>query len=216
MIEDDVLAEQIAYYRHRSGEYDSTAYETVEAAFRRIERIVGELAPTGRVLKIACGTGMWTGALAESAESVTALDSSPEVIEIARRRVTATNVRFEVADVFAYDPPERYDVIFFSAWLSHVPASRFAEFWGRLAGLLADGGRVLFNDEHVDEQSKERYVEGREEIVERTLSDGSTYRIVKNFIDPDAMAQSLNRLGWTATLRRDGPDWVLGEARRAT
>jgi 2-polyprenyl-3-methyl-5-hydroxy-6-metoxy-1,4-benzoquinol methylase len=171
--------------------------------------------PTGSVLEIACGTGLWTQALAGPADTVTAIDAAPEVVEIARDRVRSGNVRFEVADVFAWDTGARFDVIFFSAWLSHVPMSRFEQFWQTLRALLAENGRVLFIDEHVDEREKEAYVEGREEIVERRLRDGSTFHVIKNFVDPEPLELELRRLGWDCTIRRDGRDWVWGEARLA-
>ncbi len=44
------------------------------------------------------------------------------------------------------DPGTRFDVVFFSAWLSHVPASRFGQFWQLAGRLLAGNGRVLFID----------------------------------------------------------------------
>jgi hypothetical protein len=50
--------------------------------------------------------------------------------------------------VFSWHPAARFGVIFFSAWLSHVPANRFEQFWQVLRGLLAGNGRVLFIDEH--------------------------------------------------------------------
>jgi demethylmenaquinone methyltransferase/2-methoxy-6-polyprenyl-1,4-benzoquinol methylase len=56
--------------------------------------------PAGNVLDIACGTGLWTGALAAAATAVTPIDAAPEAGDIARSRVTAANVRFEAADVF--------------------------------------------------------------------------------------------------------------------
>jgi demethylmenaquinone methyltransferase/2-methoxy-6-polyprenyl-1,4-benzoquinol methylase len=121
-------------------------------------------------------------------------------------------VRFEVADVFSWAPGTRYDVVFFSAWLSHVPMNRFEEFWRLVADLLVDDGRALFVDEHVDERGKESYVEGRDEIVERRLSDGSTFQIVKNFVDPDRLQRQLRRLGWDCVLRRNSQRWVNGEA----
>ncbi len=209
-----MLAEQVAYYRRRADEYDVTAYGDLATAALRIDRLVTDMRPAGLVLEIACGTGLWTRALAEAADTVTAIDTSPEVLQLARNRVTSTNVTFEVADVFAWEPPERFDVIFFSAWLSHVPRSRFAAFWLVLARLLADDGRVLFIDEHVDERAKETYVDGEPEVVERTLNDGQTFRIVKNFIDPPQLELELRDLGWECTVRRDGTDWVRGEARR--
>jgi hypothetical protein len=94
-----------------------------------------------------------------------------------------------------------------------VPQSRFEPFWQSLRGLLAEDGRVLFVDEHVDERQKESYVAGRDEVVERRLRDGSAYRVIKNFVDPERLELQLRELGWDCTIRRDGSDWICGEAR---
>ncbi len=209
---DDVLDDQIDYYRRRAGEYDATAYGDLSQARPRIARLVADMRPTGRVLEIACGTGLWTEALAQWADALTAIDTAPEALEIARRRVDAT---FVVADVFSWRSDTRYDVIFFSAWLSHVPTDRFAEFWGSLRDLLAEDGRVLFIDEHVDERPKEDYVPGRDEVVERRLNDGTTFHVIKNFVEPATLEARLRELGWECTVRREGDDWVRGEARPA-
>jgi 2-polyprenyl-3-methyl-5-hydroxy-6-metoxy-1,4-benzoquinol methylase len=165
------------------------------------------------VTEIACGTGLWTEALAGWEDTLTAIDAAPEVVAIARHRVRSARVTFEVADVFSWDPGTRFDVIFFSAWLSHVPASRFGQFWQLLGRLLARNGRVLFFDEHVDERGKEAYVADRDEVVERRLRDGSTFRVIKNFVDPQELELRLHRLGWECAIRRDGTRWVCGEAR---
>jgi hypothetical protein len=74
---------------------------------------------------------------------------------------------------------------------------------------------VLFIDEHVDEREKEAYVAGRDEVVERRLRDGSTFRVIKNFVDPAELEFRLRQLGWDWAIRRDGGDWVYGEARLA-
>jgi 2-polyprenyl-3-methyl-5-hydroxy-6-metoxy-1,4-benzoquinol methylase len=211
----DVLADQVDYYRRRAAEYDATAYGDVAAARVRIARLVAEMRPSGSVLELACGTGLWTEALAALADTVTAVDAAPEAVAIARQRVRSPNVSFEVADIFSWESETRFDVIFFSAWLSHVPTDRFDEFWASLRKLLAPGGRVLFNDEHVDERDKEAFVEGRAELVERRLNDGSTFRVVKNFIDPEQLTLRLRELGWDCEIRRDGSDWVCGEVRLA-
>jgi 2-polyprenyl-3-methyl-5-hydroxy-6-metoxy-1,4-benzoquinol methylase len=214
-VTDEALAEQVDYYRRRAGEYDTTAYGDVAAARVRIARLVAEMRPAGSVLEIACGTGLWTEALAEQADAVTAIDAAPEAVAIARGRVRPGRVSFEVADVFSWDLGARFDVIFFSAWLSHVPASRFGQFWQLLAKLLAENGRVLFIDEHVDERGKEAYVAGRDEVVKRRLADGSTFRVIKNFVDPTGLESRLRELGWDCAIRRDGRDWIVGEARLA-
>jgi hypothetical protein len=76
--------------------------------------------------------------------------------------------------------------------------------------VTAGNGRVLFIDEHVDERGKEAYVAGRDEVVERRLRDGSTFRVIKNVVDPRELELRLRRLGWDCTIRRDGSDWVSG------
>jgi demethylmenaquinone methyltransferase/2-methoxy-6-polyprenyl-1,4-benzoquinol methylase len=214
----EVLDSQAEYYRRRAGEYDATAYGDVAAARARIARLVAEMRPTGTVLEIACGTGMWTDALADVAESLIAIDVAPEAVAIARNRVGPKNVAFEVADVFSWKTAARFAVIFFSAWLSHVPASHFELFWQMLRGLLVEGGRVLFVDEPVELRDKETYLPDGDEIVERQLRDGSTFRIVKNFVDPEQLERRLLEIGWECRIWRDHDDWVwiYGEARPAT
>lgn len=214
-VTDEVLAEQAGYYRRRAGEYDVTAYGDVAAARERIARLVAQMHPGGRVLEIACGTGLWTEAVAGLADTVVAIDVAPEALAIARDRVQSGNVTFEVADVFSWTTGDRFDVIFFSAWLSHVPTSRFDQFWRKLQPLLAENGRVLFIDEHVDVRDKEAYVPGADEIVERRLADGRTFRVVKNFVDPQSLQARLSELGWDCQVYRDGGDWIRGEARPA-
>lgn len=210
-----MLASQAEYYRRRAAEYDATAYGDLAAARSRIARLVAEMRPSGTVLEIACGTGLWTEALAAVADTVTALDVAPEAVTIARERVRSSNVSFEVTDVFSWRTDAQFDVIFFSAWLSHVPLSRFERFWNILRGLLAAGGRVLFVDEPVEIRDKETYLPGTDEVVERKLRDGSRFRIIKNFVDPEELERRLRGLGWECRIRRDPDEWVwiCGEAR---
>ena len=209
---EQLLAEQVEYYRRRAGEYDVTAYGDVTTARDRIARIVAQMAPQGDVLELACGTGLWTEALAARARSLTAVDAAPETLAIARERVGSRPVTFEVADVFAWTSPRRFDVVFFSAWLSHVPTDRFDGFWHQLRELLADGGRVLFVDEPVQSREKEDWVPGADGVVQRRLEDGSTYRIVKHFLDPDVLLPRLRALGWDARTWLDGDDLLCAEA----
>jgi Trans-aconitate methyltransferase len=209
-VTDEVLAEQVGYYRQRAKEYDATAYGDVAAARPRIVRLVAEMQPHGRVLEIACGTGVWTEAIAGTVDSVLAIDAAPEAIALARGRVRSANVSFEIADVFTWTTDDRFDTIFFSAWLSHVPRNRFEQFWQLLRPLLAADGRVLFIDEHVDVRDKESFV--ADEIVQRRIEDGRTFRVVKNFVEPAALCDRLRGLGWECEIHREGDDWIRGAA----
>jgi demethylmenaquinone methyltransferase/2-methoxy-6-polyprenyl-1,4-benzoquinol methylase len=86
---EELLAGQVDYYRRRAKEYDATSYGDLAAARARIARLVAQMQPAGSVLEIACGTGLWTEALADMATAVTAIDVAPEVLAIARERVRA-------------------------------------------------------------------------------------------------------------------------------
>ena len=63
-VTEEILAGQVDYYRRRAGEYDATAYGDIAAARARIARLVARMRPVGRVLEIACGTGLGARGLA--------------------------------------------------------------------------------------------------------------------------------------------------------
>jgi ubiquinone/menaquinone biosynthesis C-methylase UbiE len=120
---DQLLAEQISYYRALAPRYLDNALSgaRVAGAGEELVAALDEFAPAGDVLELACGLGTWTPQLVRHASSVTALDASPEVLAIARERVRDARVRFSEADIFGWKPDRRYDVVFFGFWLSHVP-----------------------------------------------------------------------------------------------
>ncbi len=208
----DLLAEQIAYYRARAPEYERGLYATAEA-----QALIGDVlqrVPAGQdVLELACGTGVWTERLAGRTRSLTAVDAAPEMIELASARVAGADVRFVHADVLSWRPPRRYDVVFFGFWLSHIPAERFADFWALLEDCLVDGGQVVFVDEHMSRAGNESWL--AREVAQRTLTDGSTHRIVKAYLDPPLVTARLAALGWYADVQSLGSGWVIGQARRA-
>jgi demethylmenaquinone methyltransferase/2-methoxy-6-polyprenyl-1,4-benzoquinol methylase len=214
-VSDAGRADQIGYYRRRAAEYDSTAYGQVHDAKARIADLVGQLNPTGDVLEIASGTGAWTEALAGFARSVTAIDAAPEMVELARGRLRGRRVELLCADVFNWTPPRRFDTVFFAFWLSHVPSPMFAPFWSLVGSCLAESGRVVFVDEQVGEAVKETCVAGSPELVVRRLRDGSVHRVVKVFRGARDIEHAVARLGWCATVRPAGFDWLIGEAQPA-
>ncbi len=164
---DRMIDQQILYYRRRVAEYDVTAYGSLSVARERITRITSILPLDVPTLELACGTGMWTEALARRTGDLTAIDASPEALEIARRRCPAS-VRFVCADILRWVPDRRYQLIFFGFWLSHVPPPRVAGFFSMLRRALTASGQVIFVDEDVSQASKEQAT-ADPEIVERSL-----------------------------------------------
>src|SRR2546430_16877083 len=105
---DETLSAQIEYYRRRAAEYDETSIECTESADRYYASLVKRLGPKGDVLELACGTGLWTQHLARWAVSLTALDSSPEMVDRARTRVREPVANLDVADLFARQHEPRF------------------------------------------------------------------------------------------------------------
>lgn len=198
--DDDLLAEQITYYRAGAAEYDRPYTEREE--LRRLPAVLHDLPIGGDVLELACGTGRWTPLLAARARSVTAVDVSAEVLALARARTPFPHVRFVQADLFTWRPPRRYDTVFFAFWLSHVPPARLPAFWSTVASALAPGGRAVFIDDGPAVAASEEVVpEAAVPTVLRRLDDGSRYRVVKVFHDPAVLAGDLAALGWTVRAR---------------
>ena len=217
----EFLEGQLAYYRARAAEYDEwflrqgrhdRGPEWNRRWFSELEQVRRELdrfRTTGEVLELACGTGLWTVELARHAAGVTAVDASPEVLEINRARLqeshTETPVRYVLADLFDWRPDDSYDVVFFGFWLSHVPPRRFAAFWDLVRSAIRPGGRVFFVDSLATETLHEKRRLGRDPrgyTTTRRLNDGREFRIVKIFYDPELLAARLADMGWRFSVRR--------------
>ena len=205
---DELLAEQKSYYRARAAEYDDWWFrrgrydngpEWNERWFAEAAEVEAALAlfdARGDVLELACGTGLWTRHLVTTATRVTAVDASPEVIELNRARVDNTAVEYVRADIFDLDLPDRYDACFFGFWLSHVPDERFAEFWESVGRALRPGGRVFFVDSGIGRSDRVHTREREPEIELRQLADGREFRIVKRYHEPAELEQRLAALGF--------------------
>ena len=209
-----LLAEQISYYRAVADEYfdgllDEPGGDELAAAIERC-------APAGDVLELASGPGTWTPRLLRRADHVTAVDAAPEMHALAEQRVTADlgRVRFVVADLFAWEPDRRYDGVFMGFWLSHVPRTRFSEFWALVDRCLRPGGRVLFVDDA--HRTEPELVNGpASTIIRRRLRDGTPYRAVKVPHTCDGLRRELSGLGWDIRVHRTGGPFYWGTGGRA-
>jgi SAM-dependent methyltransferase len=228
--DDELLAEQRSFYRARAPEYDEWwqrcgRYDRGEEQLLEWQRQVATLdaalasfGPAGRVLELAGGTGWWTKRLAQTADRLTVVDSSPEALALNRERVGRPDVRYDVADIFEWRPDAAYDVAFFSFWLSHVPRTRFGDFWSLVRACLAPSGRVFLIDNRddpvPDSSLKDPYVvEYGTDLHLRTLSDGSHYRVIKVMYEPGQLESLISAEGWSVEI--DATRWfIFGSAGR--
>jgi SAM-dependent methyltransferase len=212
---DSLLAEQRAYYRHIAPDYEGCAL--LEPGGGELSEAMEDFGARGRVLELACGTGIWTQRLVTTASALTAVDASAEMIAMAKQRLgpQADRVRFVQADLFSWRPERAhaYDVVTFGFWLSHVPLSRFDAFWALVAECLAPDGRVFFTDD--GHRGPDELAYGEEsEVVQRRLRDGSVHRVVKVPHTPRELEARLAGIGWSFEVHPTSGPFFWGVGRR--
>ena len=208
------LAEQLAYYRAVAQEYEDHALDL--PGQDELLSAIESFRPTGHVLELACGPGIWTERLQGSAASVTAVDGAAEMLARAKTRLSSpASVRFVEADLFSWHPTRRYDAVFFGFWISHVPEDRFDWFWSLVDEALEPDGRVFFFDDN--HRPEVELVEGvHSPVVRRELKDGASFRVIKIPYEPADLERRLRALGWDiAVTGTSGPFyWGTGGKQR--
>lgn len=222
--DESLIRQQIEYYQARASEYDEwflrigrydRGEENRRQWFAETAALRDALAvsqPHGKILELACGTGIWTALLAPHAEKLLAIDASPEAISINRERVADDRVDYLCADLFTWRPTERFDFVFFSFWLSHIPPARFDDFWKTIHDATHPGGGVFFVDSLPVQESTAQDHEplDRDGRAVRKLNDGRQFEIVKIYYDPPKLEQRLNNMGWDGYIRTTGRFFLYG------
>ncbi|NTW64315.1 MAG: class I SAM-dependent methyltransferase [Chlorobiaceae bacterium] len=107
--------------------------------------------PTMRALEFGCGTGLVTLAIAPLVSSLTAVDTSEEMLGVLRGKIAANNISTvqlictdlsnPPADVFSEEP---FDLIYSSMTLHHI--SEPGDFLRQIIRYLAPGGTIAIAD----------------------------------------------------------------------
>ena len=217
-VDDEVLAEQLAYYRARVDEYDEwftrtgryDRGEAATAAWRaETDTVRGWLRALdlcGRdVLELAPGTGLWTTQLLDAGAAVTAVDAAPEMLDALRARVLGPRLALVEADLFTWRPPRQFDAVVACFFMSHVPDERFGAFCELLSASLHDGGTVFLVDSLRTENSTAAdhvLPQASGQTMVRRLGDGRTFRVVKRFRGDDELVSACASAGISASVRR--------------
>jgi malonyl-CoA O-methyltransferase len=130
----------------------SQTYDTDRNLTRDLDRQVTREALANwhfdSILEIGCGTGKNTMFLARAGAKVHALDFSEGMIEKAKEKVRAENVRFSLADLTQRWPCEdqAYDLIVCNLVLEHLQDLSFI--FSEAFRVLKKGGAFLINELH--------------------------------------------------------------------
>ena len=176
-----------AYYDRRAPEYDD--WYLGRGRYAGLERegfdeelslVAGLLAalPPARTLDVACGTGFLTRHLPGS---VTGLDRSPRMLELARDRLP--HATFVEGDALALPFADHaFDRVLSGHFYGHLDASQRPTF-------LCEARRVAPELLIVDASIERSGLE--EEWSQRVLLDGSTWEVYKRWFSPDGLVEEL-------------------------
>ncbi|MDT4955801.1 MAG: hypothetical protein QOJ02_3939 [Acidobacteriota bacterium] len=97
------------------------------------------------LLEIGCGFGIFARLVAKRAQHVTAIDLSPQMLEVARKRAAGySNLEFLLGDFLQLQlPVESYDCVVTLATLHHLPAG---EALRKMKTMLRPGGVLIVHD----------------------------------------------------------------------
>jgi demethylmenaquinone methyltransferase/2-methoxy-6-polyprenyl-1,4-benzoquinol methylase/phosphoethanolamine N-methyltransferase len=124
-----------------------------ERALREMTVQLASVGPGNKVLEVGCGTGTLTMAAKERTGpegEVVGIDASPEVLEIARRKIARAGMSITLKHGLIEDipyPDDQFDVVLSSFMIHHLPNDDL-----RLRGLaevyrvLKPGGQLLVMD----------------------------------------------------------------------
>jgi ubiquinone/menaquinone biosynthesis C-methylase UbiE len=208
------------YYAARASEYDRIYLKPErQADLRQIEQWLAEVFAGRSVLEIACGTGYWTQFYAPRCSRVLALDSAPETLSIAKPRVSPGMVDFVVGDAYSIPTQaQTFDAGFAGFWWSHIPRARIQDFLLAFHSSLTPGARVVFLDNrHVSGSSTpicEHDSDGNTYQV-RSLANGSTHRVLKNFPSREELQTALAPLADDLQYHEWEYYWAVEYAKKA-
>ena len=169
-----VFAERVStvlVYKQLSAGYDAEAGGGLFAADEPVvaEYLAGR--EPGVALDAACGTGRFAEFLARRGHRVIGIDSSPDMLALARRRVPEGDFHVGELDRLPL-PDDSVDVIVCALALEHVP--RLEPVLAEFARVLRAGGDLIISDVHHELITRGSVMSARGPAGERCIA--ATYR----------------------------------------
>lgn len=152
-----------------SAQYDSNTNRTRDVEAIALREALQSLS-FANCLEVGCGTGKNTQWLATKCNHVTGVDLSAKMIDVARAKITSSNVSFIQADIttswsFAKG---NYDLITFSLVLEHI--ENLGPVFEKASNIITKGGTIYIGELHPFKQyngTKARFdVDGQRHVVE--------------------------------------------------
>ena len=134
-------------YKNWSVIYDSNHNKTRDLDFKISQEILDKFS-FKNVLEIGCGTGKNTEWLSKKSSNLIAVDLSPEMLKIAKKKIKAKHVQFVEADITKVWTFHRkkFNIICFNLVLEHIKNIDFI--FKNAASCLVNGGYLYLSELH--------------------------------------------------------------------
>lgn len=194
---EDSLQKLSEYYNRRAEEIEKIYVRDVPQQQKeqdKIARRITDIFSGKNVLEVACGTGYWTQIAAKSADKITAIDVSEEMLKIAlQKNISREKVRFLQADVYDLTSIQsEYDAGLAMFWLSHVPIARLKDFLDVFHSKLENNSIIFMADNNYIEGIGGELIHSEAEpdtYKIRTMEDGSIFKVLKNYYTANDLAR---------------------------
>lgn len=157
-----------------------------------------------QAMEFGCGTGLVSLALAPKLRSLTAIDRAEGMLEVLQKKIDTqqlTNMQCCNADIFADDFSKRYDLIFCSMTLHHLPDAEKA--LQRFATLLNPGGYLAVADLVSEDGSF------HDPSVEDVYYNGFDTEALKTILAPHEMVELHSSIAHTIHKETNGRDYPV-------
>jgi ubiquinone/menaquinone biosynthesis C-methylase UbiE len=111
---------------------------------RRVEMLTSHITPYMQVLELGCGTGYFTKEINETGAKITAIDISPDLLDIARKKIRSENITFQVDNAYELTFADRtFDTVVGSSVLHHLNIGKAIS---EMYRVLKSGGTIVFTE----------------------------------------------------------------------
>lgn len=111
---------------------------------RRVELLTSHITPGMNVLEIGCGTGYYTKELEKTGAKITAIDISPDLLEVAKSNVKSDHVIFMIDNAYHMSlGDETFDTVVGISVLHHLEIEKALK---EIYRVLKPGGTIRFSE----------------------------------------------------------------------
>lgn len=134
---------------------------------RRVSMLTSSITPGMSVLELGCGTGYFTREIVATGAKITAIDISPDLLEVARTNIISENLTFCLENAYAMSFPDRsFDCVVGSSVLHHLDVQKAL---GEICRVLKPGGKVYFTEPNM--MNPQIAVQKNIPVIKRKLGD---------------------------------------------